>query len=129
MTKLIEALKRVNDQIDYENEQDLIEDGLFNSFEIIEAISEIEEAFGIEVPPKEIKNENKLFYSKKDKKGSMKDVNIADYLIEYDNNTGIIVLKAGNAGGFNLIELMRQYMPLHDINIKRLKVKKDDSGK
>lgn len=58
MTKLIEALKRVNDQIDYENEQDLIEDGLFNSFEIIEAISEIEEAFEIEVPPKEIKNEN-----------------------------------------------------------------------
>ena len=58
MTKLIEALKRVNDQIDYENEQDLIEDGLFNSFEIIEAISEIEEACGIEVPPKEIKNEN-----------------------------------------------------------------------
>ena len=41
MTKLIEALKRVNDQIDYENEQNLIEDGLFNSFEIIEAISEI----------------------------------------------------------------------------------------
>ena len=76
-----------------------------------------------------LKSENKLFYSKKDKKGSMKDVNIADYLIEYDNNTGIIVLKAGNAGGFNLIELMRQYMPLHDINIKRLKVKKDDSGK
>ena len=58
MTKLIEALKRVNDQIDYENEQDLIEDGLFSSFEIIEAISEIEEAFGIEVSPKEIKNEN-----------------------------------------------------------------------
>ena len=58
MTKLIEALKRVNDQIDYENEQDLIEDGLFSSFEIIEAISEIEDAFGIEVPPKEIKNEN-----------------------------------------------------------------------
>ena len=63
MTKLIEALKRVNDQIDYENEQDLIEDGLFNSFEIIEAISEIEEAFGIEVPPKEIKNEKNNIFS------------------------------------------------------------------
>lgn len=58
MTKLIEALKKVNDQIDYENEQNLIEDGLFSSFEIIEAISEIEEAFGIEVPATEIKNAN-----------------------------------------------------------------------
>lgn len=58
MTKLIEVLKRVNDQIDYENEQNLIEDGLFSSFEILEAISEIEEAFGIEVPATEIKNSN-----------------------------------------------------------------------
>ncbi len=58
MTKLIEVLKRVNDQIDYENERNLIEDGLFSSFEILEAISEIEEAYGIELPAFEIKNEN-----------------------------------------------------------------------
>lgn len=58
MKKLIEVLKGVNDQIDYEKEQNLIEDGLFSSFEIVDAISEIEEAYGIEVPTKEIKNEN-----------------------------------------------------------------------
>ena len=75
---------------------------------------------------KEIKKENKLFYSKKDKKGGLKTVKIEDYLIEYNIETGIIILKAGNAGGFNLIELMRQYMPLQNINITRLKVKKDD---
>ena len=58
MTKLIEALKRVNDQIDYENEKNLVDDGLFSSFDIVDAISEIEETFGIEIPPSEIKNEN-----------------------------------------------------------------------
>ena len=57
----------------------------------------------------------------------MKAVNIEDYLVEYDEEKNIIILKAGNAGGFNLIELMRQYMPLHNINITRLQVKKDDS--
>ena len=60
------------------------------------------------------------------KKGGLKTVKIEDYLIEYNIETGIIILKAGNAGGFNLIELMRQYMPLQNINITRLKVKKDD---
>ena len=75
---------------------------------------------------KEIKKENKLFYSKKDKKGGMKVVNIEDYLVEYNEENGIIILKAGNAGGFNLIELMRKYMPLQDINITRLQVKKDE---
>lgn len=78
---------------------------------------------------KEIKKENKLSYSKKDKKGGMKAVNIEDYLVEYNEEKGIIILKAGNAGGFNLIELMRQYMPLQDINIRRLQVKKDESCK
>lgn len=77
----------------------------------------------------EIKNNNKLFYNKKDKKGGLKSVNIEDYLINYDSETGIIILKAGNAGGFNLIELMRQYMPLQNINIVRIKVEKDETGK
>lgn len=58
MTKLIEALKRVNDQIDYENEQDLIDAGLITSFEVIGIIEAIEESYGIEIPPKEITNDN-----------------------------------------------------------------------
>ena len=56
----------------------------------------------------------------------MKVVNIEYYLVEYNEENGIIILKAGNAGGFNLIELMRKYMPLQDINITRLQVKKDE---
>ncbi len=75
---------------------------------------------------KVIKNDNKLFYSKKDKKGCIKNIKIEDYLINYDDEKGIIILKAGNAGGFNLIELMRQYMPLQNIDITRLQVIKDD---
>ncbi|TWO27595.1 hypothetical protein XK09_07560 [Campylobacter lanienae] len=31
---------------------------IISSFDIVDAISEIEETFGIEIPPSEIKNEN-----------------------------------------------------------------------
>lgn len=73
-----------------------------------------------------LKKENKLFYQKKDKKGSLKNIYIENYMINYDDDSGIIVLKSSNAGGFNLIELFRQYIPLHNINIVRLSVKKNE---
>lgn len=75
---------------------------------------------------KEIKKDNKLFYGKKNKNGGLKYVKLEEYLVDYRDDAGLIILKAGNAGGFNLIELMRQYMPLQDIDITRIKVEKDD---
>ena len=51
------------------------------------------------------------------------------YLLDYNKESGKIVLSAGNAGGFNLIELLRQYMPLEEINIRRIQVEKDDRAR
>lgn len=68
----------------------------------------------------------KALYYKKDKKGNLKEVNIKDYMISYDRESGKIVLSAGNAGGFNLIEMLKQFMPLEQIDITRHQVVKDD---
>ena len=73
-----------------------------------------------------IYSNNKGLYYKKDKKGNLKEINISSYLLDYNKESGKIVLSAGNAGGFNLIELLRQHMPLEEISIKRIQVKKDD---
>lgn len=58
MDKVMEILKEVNNQIDYEKEKDLINSGIFSSFDILFCISLIEEKFHIEVPADEISNAN-----------------------------------------------------------------------
>ncbi len=71
-------------------------------------------------------SENNAVYEKIDKKGKLKNIKIEDFLINYNYNNGEIILKAGNAGGFNLIEVLKKHMPLEDISIKRIKVIKDE---
>lgn len=58
MEKLIELLKEINNQIDYEKEQNLISDSLFSSFDILQCISLIEDYYDLEIPANEIQNEN-----------------------------------------------------------------------
>lgn len=58
MKNLISLLKQINNQIDYEKEQNLIEDGLFTSFDILQCISAIEDYYEIEIPASEIQNAN-----------------------------------------------------------------------
>lgn len=58
MNKLLEILKQINDSIEYEKESNLVDDGLFSSFDILQCVSAIEENYGIEVPMSEIRNEN-----------------------------------------------------------------------
>lgn len=58
MNKLLEILKQINDSIEYEKESNLVDDGLFSSFDILQCVSAIEENYGIEVPISEIRNEN-----------------------------------------------------------------------
>lgn len=58
MNKLLEILKQINDSIEYEKESDLVDDGLFSSFDILQCVSAIEENYGVEVPMSEIRNEN-----------------------------------------------------------------------
>lgn len=58
MNKLLEILKQINDLIEYEKESNLVDDGLFSSFDILQCVSAIEENYGVEVPMSEIRNEN-----------------------------------------------------------------------
>ncbi|KAF0590107.1 MAG: acyl carrier protein [Candidatus Campylobacter infans] len=58
MNKLLEILKQINDSIEYEKESNLVDDGLFSSFDILQCVSAIEENYGVEVPMSEIRNEN-----------------------------------------------------------------------
>ncbi len=58
MEQLLDILNEIDDSIDYENETGLIDDHLLDSFGIITLISEIEEAFDIEVEAAEMTPEN-----------------------------------------------------------------------
>lgn len=58
MNKLLEILKQINDSIEYEKESNLVDDGLFSSFDILQCVSAIEENYGVEVSISEIRNEN-----------------------------------------------------------------------
>lgn len=58
MEKLLEILKAVNSEIDYDNDKHLVEEGLLDSLEIVEIISSIEETFGIEITPEQIDPDN-----------------------------------------------------------------------
>ena len=58
MDELLEILQDIDDSVDYENETALIDDHILDSFAIITLISEIEEAFDIEVAAAEMTPEN-----------------------------------------------------------------------
>ncbi|MBQ6873395.1 MAG: acyl carrier protein [Clostridia bacterium] len=49
MDKLIEALKRVNPDIDYENEKSLITGKVIDSIDMTSILAEIEDTFDIEI--------------------------------------------------------------------------------
>ena len=46
MEKLLELLKNVRPDVDFENETALIDDGLLDSFDVVSIISEIDDVFG-----------------------------------------------------------------------------------
>lgn len=58
MEKLIEILEDIKQGIDYENCTTLIDEHIFDSFDILSLVTELEEGFDIEVPPSEIIPEN-----------------------------------------------------------------------
>ncbi|MCR5686428.1 MAG: acyl carrier protein [Lachnospiraceae bacterium] len=67
MNELLELLKDVRDDVDFENCETLIDDGILASFDILQIISSINETFDIEIPATSIipKNFNsvKAMYS------------------------------------------------------------------
>ena len=54
MEKLLENLEEIDDSIDYETEKALIDDHLFDSFAVINLVSELEDAFDIQIEAREM---------------------------------------------------------------------------
>lgn len=58
MEQLLEILKDIQPDVDYENCTTLIDDELLDSFAILSIVSELEDAFDIEITPVDIIPEN-----------------------------------------------------------------------
>lgn len=57
-TELLSILQDIHPEIDYENEKNLVDNGIFDSFDIVTLISEIATNFDIKVPANEITPDN-----------------------------------------------------------------------
>ncbi len=58
MDKLLEILKGIRPDVDFENETELIDDGILDSFDVVSIISEIDDAFGVQIRINELDPEN-----------------------------------------------------------------------
>lgn len=58
MDELLELLSEVNEDVDFENEDALIDDGILNSFDILQIISALNEEYDISIPASEIIPDN-----------------------------------------------------------------------
>jgi len=58
MEELLELLEEVRDDIDFANSDGLIDDGILESFDIIQIVAAINETFDVEIPALSIIPEN-----------------------------------------------------------------------
>ena len=58
MEKLLELLKGIRPDVDFENETALIDDGLLDSFDVVSIISEIDDVYGVQIRINELDPEN-----------------------------------------------------------------------
>ncbi|MBY6837718.1 MULTISPECIES: phosphopantetheine-binding protein [Clostridium] len=58
MEKLISVLEDIRDDVDFKECTTLIEDGILDSFDIIQIVNAIDEEFDVEIPATEIIPEN-----------------------------------------------------------------------
>ena len=58
MDEFIKMLKKVKPNVDFENEEALVDDGLLESLDIISIISEIADQSGVHIPSDEIIPDN-----------------------------------------------------------------------
>ena len=58
MEKLLDLLKGVRPDVDFENETALIDDGILDSFDVVSIISEIDDVFGVQIRINELDPEN-----------------------------------------------------------------------
>lgn len=58
MEQLITVLKTVRPDVDFENEKRLIDDGILDSFDIIQVVVELNEAFDVEINVEDLEPDN-----------------------------------------------------------------------
>ena len=58
MEELITILEDIVDGVDFEKEENLVDDKLLNSMDIIEIVTAIDDELGVAIPAKEIVPEN-----------------------------------------------------------------------
>ena len=58
MEKLLNILKDIRPDVDFENETALIDEGILDSFDVVSIISEIDDVFGVQIRITELDPEN-----------------------------------------------------------------------
>ena len=58
MEKLLELLKGIRPDVDFETETALIDDGILDSFDVVAIISELDDAFDVQIRINELDPEN-----------------------------------------------------------------------
>ena len=58
ISKLLEILTDINEDVDFANEKALVDDGLIDSFDITSIITALDETYGIRIEASEIEPEN-----------------------------------------------------------------------
>ena len=58
MEKLIELLRELHDDVDFENTDGLVDEGIIDSLDIVTLITEINDRFDVSITPEEIVPEN-----------------------------------------------------------------------
>ncbi len=58
MERLIEILRELHDDVDFEVEESLVDDGIIDSLDIVTLVTEINDQFDVSIPPEEIVPEN-----------------------------------------------------------------------
>ena len=58
MEELLAILNDLHDDVDFTTEENLIEDGILNSLDIVSLVTEINDQFDVQIPAEEILPEN-----------------------------------------------------------------------
>lgn len=58
MEKLLEILKGIRPDVDFENETALIDDGILDSFDVVSIISELDDAYDVQIRITELDPDN-----------------------------------------------------------------------
>ena len=58
MEQLIEILKELHPDVDYETEEGLVDEGILDSLDIVTLVTEINDRFDVSIPPEELVPDN-----------------------------------------------------------------------